>query len=119
MTSLHLTSRALADIDEIYRYSIERWGQRVADQYLSDLEDALGRLARDLSLLKRRHDYPGRLRFHRVREHVLVGDLIGGAGLILSVWHGSMDFVDRLATLEPELMYEAESMARQIESKKG
>jgi len=117
MTGLHLTSRALADIDEIYRYSIEQWGQRVADQYLSDMEEALGRLASDLSLFQGRHDYAGRLRFHRVREHVLVGDLIGGVGFVLTVWHGSMDFVDHLSTLEPELLYEAESMARQIKSK--
>ena len=118
MTGLQLTNRALADIDEIYRYSIEQWGQRIADQYLSDLEGALGRLAGDLSLFKGRHDYSGRLLFHRVREHVLVGDLIGGVGFVLTVWHGSMDFVDRLATLEPELLYEADSMARQIESKR-
>ena len=114
MTKLLLTDRALTDIDAIERYSVERWGRRVADQYLADLDAALGRLAEDLSLFKGRHDYTGRLRFHRVREHVLVGDVIGGVGFVLTVWHGSMDFIDRLPDIEPGLLHEAEIMARQI-----
>ncbi len=116
MTGIHLTDRDLSDIDEIERYSVKRWGQRVADQYLTDLGEALGRLGEDLSLFKGRLDYTGRLRFYRVREHVIVGDVIGGVGFVLTVWHGSMDFIDRLPRLEPELLDEAELMARQIEA---
>ncbi len=119
MTRLHLTDRALADIDEIERYSVERWDQRVADQYLADLGEALSRLDEDLSLFKGRQDYTGRLRFYRVREHVIVGDVIGGVGFVLTVWHGSMDFIDRLSQLEPELQHEAEFMVRQIEAEQG
>ncbi len=119
MTSLHLTDRALSDIVEIDRYSVKRWGQRVADQYLGDLGEALGRLEEELSLFKRRQDYTGRLRFYRVREQVIVGDVIGGVGFVLTVWHGSMDFADRLSRLEPELLHEAEFMARRIEAEKG
>ena len=115
MTKLLLTDRALSDIDAIERYSVETWGQRVADQYLADLNAALGRLVEDLTLFKGRHDYTGRLRFYRVREHVFVGDVIGDVGIVLTVWHGSMDFIDRLPKIEPELMYEAEFMARRIE----
>lgn len=114
MTKLLLTDRALTDIVQIESYSIERWGRRVADQYLADLDAALGRLAEDLSLFKGRHDYTGRLRFHSVREHVLVGDVIGGVGFVLMVWHGGMDFIDRLPNLEPDLLLEAEIMARKI-----
>ena len=116
MSRLLLTDRALADIDAIARYSVERWGSRVADQYLADLDAALGRLADDLSLFRERHDYTGRLRFYSVREHVLVGDVIGETGFVLAVWHGSIDFIDRLPELEPELLREAEIMVSQIES---
>ena len=115
MTKLLLTDRALSDIDTIEHYSVERWGAQVADQYLADLDAALGRLAEDLSFFKERHDYTGRLRFYNVREHVLVGDVIGGVGFVLTVRHGSMDFIDRLPELEPGLLYEAEIMASQIE----
>jgi len=44
MSRLHLTERALADIDEIDRDSADRWGQRVADEYVADLGAALDRL---------------------------------------------------------------------------
>ena len=119
MSKLLLTDRALTDIDAIDRYSVERWGRQVADQYLADLDAALGRLADDLSLFKPRHDYTGRLRFYSVREHVLVGDVIGDTGFVLTVWHGSMDFIDRLPKLEPDLLQEAEIMASQIEGEPG
>ena len=91
-----LSLRALADIDAINRYSVERWRQRVADRYLADISSALDRLEQDLSLFKSRHDYTGRLRFYRVREHVLIGDVIGGTGYVLAVWRGQMDFIERL-----------------------
>ncbi len=113
MSKLLLTDRALTDIDAIDRYSVERWGRQVADQYLVDQDAALGRLADDLSLFKGRHDYTGRLRFYSVREHVLVGDVV-----VLTVWHGSMDFIDRLPKLEPDLLQEAEIMASQIEGER-
>jgi len=116
MTKLLLTDRALTDIDALDHYSVKRWGRRVADQYLADLNAALGRLAEDLSLFKKRHDYTGRLRFYNVRDHVLVGDVIGGIGFVLTVWHGSMDFIDRLPNIEPDLVHEAEIMARQIDA---
>jgi len=119
LSSLRLTERALLDIDEIERYSIERWGQRVADQYLADLGRAFGHLAEDLSLFKARHDYTGRLRFYRVREHVIVGDVVDGIGFVLTVWQGSMDFIDRLPKLEPDLLREAELMVQQIEPERG
>ena len=44
-----------------------------------------------------------------------MGDVIGDIGYVLTVWHGSMDFIDRLSSLEPSLMEEAEIMAKQIE----
>jgi len=114
VSRLHLTDRALSDIAEIERYSIMHGGQRVADRYLADLGDALGRLGDDPSLFRRRRDATGRLRFYRVREHVIVGDVIDGVVFVLTLWHCRMDFMDRLPQLEPELRREATFLARQI-----
>jgi toxin ParE1/3/4 len=119
MTRVHLTERALADIGEIERYSIEQWGPRVADRYLDDLNEALNRLAESPGLLCARPEYSGRLRFYAVREHVLVCDAIGSRVFVLTVWHGAMDFVGRLDAIEPQLVLEAELLARRIESARG
>ncbi len=83
MAAVHLTRRALFDIEEIDLYSIERWGERVAEQYLADLYAGAARLGESPNLLKERPETSLRLRFYRVREHVLVCDVIGGNVYVL------------------------------------
>jgi toxin ParE1/3/4 len=112
---LHLTERALSDIDKIYTYSIERWSQSVADRYLDDLNEALRRLDQDLVLFEFRPKFSGRLHFYRAQKHVFIGDVIKDVGYVLAVWHGSMDFIERLSKLEPLLIQEVELMAKRVE----
>ena len=79
MAEVHLTRRALFDIDAIDRYSIKTFGERVAAQYLSDIYAGAARPGERPTLLQ---EHPGtslRLRFYRVREHVL-SDSTGGGG---------------------------------------
>ncbi|QDU70145.1 type II toxin-antitoxin system RelE/ParE family toxin [Engelhardtia mirabilis] len=115
MSELRLTDRALADLDEIARRSVREWSSRVAGEYLDDLNAALGRLEENPGLLRGHSDYSGRLQFYGVREHVLVCDVFDGRIFILTVWHGAMDIVGRLEKLEPQLVQEAELMARKLE----
>ena len=115
MTSVHLTERALAALDEIERTTIRRWGAAVASEYLTDLGAALGRLQDNPGLLRERPEFPGRLRFYTVREHLLVCDVLADRVFVLAVWHGAMDLVSRLERLEPQLALEAELLAQQIE----
>ena len=115
MSTLHLTECALSDIDDIERFSVERWGVHVADRYVSDLNDALARLSEDISLFRKRGDYTGRLRFYNVREHVIIGDIVGDNVYVLTVWWAGMDFIDRFPKLEPDLIREAELLAQQTD----
>jgi hypothetical protein len=55
-----------------------------------------------------------RLRFYAVREHVLICDVIGDRIFVLAVRHAVMDLPRRIAELEPQLIHEAELLARQI-----
>jgi len=114
MTSVHLTDRAMLDIDEIERYSVRKWGERVAARYLDDLDAALGRLAESPNLLQERPGTSLRLRFYPVREHVLICDVIGDRIFVLAVRHAVMDLPRRIAELEPQLVLEAELLARRI-----
>jgi len=66
--------------------------------------------------LRERPDTSLRLRFYRVREHVLICDVIGERIFVLAVRHAVMDLPSRLTELEPHLIHEAEIMARQIMS---
>jgi plasmid stabilization system protein ParE len=119
MAEVHLTRRALFDIDAIDLFSVETFGERVAAQYLADLYAGAVRLGEHPSLLQ---EHPGtslRLRFYRVREHVLVCDVIGERIFVLALRHAVIDLPNRIAELEPQLVHEAELMARQIEAEKG
>ena len=118
MVRAYLSRRALHHIDEIDPYSIERWGDQVAQQYLVDLFAAIRRLEESPELLRLRPECSLRLRFYRVREHMLVFDLLNADIYVLAVWHGSMDLPGRMERLEPQLVHEAELFARRIEKRR-
>ena len=111
---VHLTQRAILDIDEIHAYSVERWGGDVAERYLDDFDSALRRLAKFPSLLQERPDDSLRLRFYPVGQHVLICDVIAGQIYVLALRHVSMDLPRRLSELEPQLVYEAQLLHDRI-----
>lgn len=115
MPEVHLSRRALFDIEDIDLYSIEEWGEDVATKYLDDLYAGAARLGESPNLLQERPNTSLRLRFYRVREHVLTCDVIGDRISVLAVRHAVMDLPSRIAELEPQLIHEAEIMARKIE----
>ena len=118
MVKVHLTRRALFEIEEIDLYSIDKWGDNVATQYLADLYAGAARLGENPNLLKEQPETSLRLRFYRVREHVLVCDVIGDDIFVLALRAAVMDLPNRIAELEPQLVHEAEIMACQIESER-
>ena len=118
MTTLHLTERALADIDALERFSAEAWGPQLTAQYFADPSAALSRLEENPGLLVERQEYSGRLRFYGVRKHVLVCVKIADRIYVLTVWHGAMDLLGRLERLEPQLRQESELFAHRIEQEK-
>jgi len=114
MPQVDLSRRALFDIEEIDLYTIEKWGERVAARYLADLHAGAARLGESPELLQERPDTSLRLRFYRVREHVLICDVVGDRIFVLAVRHAVMDLPRRIAELEPQLIHEAELLASQI-----
>jgi len=114
MAEVHLSRRALFDVEDIDLYSIEKWGERVAARYLADLRAGAARLGESPELLQEHPETSLRLRFYRVREHVLICDMIGERIFVLAVRHAVMDLPRRIAELEPQLIHEAEFLALQI-----
>lgn len=52
MTKLLLTSKALEDIQEIYDYSLEKWGENTVLKYIGAFEDTFSLLRENSGLLK-------------------------------------------------------------------
>lgn len=117
MAYVGLSRRALLDIEEIERFSVERWGQRVADEYLDSIQEALARLRDKPSLLKSKADVSPYFSVYRVRQHFLVGVIVDRNVYILAVRHGMMDLPNRLVELEPQLLVEAELLHRSLLAK--
>jgi toxin ParE1/3/4 len=107
MVYLGLSRRALRDIEEIRNYSVEHWGQKVAEEYLNGVEEALARLRESPNLLRTKPEFSRHLQFYRVHRHFLVCSTIGQSIYVLAVKHGSLDLPKRLAELEPRVLDEA------------
>lgn len=119
MTVLGLTRRALRDIKHIERYSVERWGKKVADDYLKSIEQGLNRLREKPDLLRSKEGISPHFSLYRVREHFLVCSVSGARVYVLTIKHGSMDLPSRLAELEPQLLSEAKLLHQALERKMG
>jgi toxin ParE1/3/4 len=111
---LELTQRALRDIQEIYDYSVERFGMRTAEKYLSEIEEALLRIKSRPSLLRPEGDFHKSLRFYRVNKHLLIADVLGDSIVVLTLLHTSMDLPARLAELQPTLAAEVEMLHKRL-----
>ena len=113
--TVHLTHRAVRDIADIESYSIEKFGERVADQYIGKLETGIGRVSDNTELLREESFFHKSLKFYRIEQHLLVCETgIEGKIIILTLLHASMDVPSRLAELEPKLSIEAEMLLKQL-----
>lgn len=114
MTELFPSRRAINDLAGIQAYSIENWGQRVADEYLAKFDLAFEHLKSSPDLLHSKHELSGRLLFYRVEKHWLVCDIIGEDIYVMTIKHSIMDLPNRIAELEPQLIKEVELMHRRL-----
>jgi toxin ParE1/3/4 len=113
-SDLLLTERALRDIADIERFSIEQWGKTTAAKYISDIEAAFSLLQENSALLRAEEDLHPELRFHRVNKHVLVCDVQQDTIFLLTVIHASRDIPSRLAEMQPSLMMEIELLHQRL-----
>jgi plasmid stabilization system protein ParE len=113
--TIYLTNRALRDIADIEAYSVEQFGNRAADRYISTLDAGISRIALQPDLLLAEESFHETLRFYRIEKHLLVCETgVAGKIIILTVLHASMDIPSRLAELEPNLVLEVELLLKQL-----
>jgi toxin ParE1/3/4 len=119
MAEVHLSRRALLDLEEIWQYSVTTWGEMVASDYLQNIEDALNRLRQNPGLITAKPEVEDSLLFYRVNLHFLVCSTLGDAIYVLTVKHGASDLPSRIGELEPCLLKEADMLKHALRKKSG
>ncbi len=117
MAYLGISRRAAQDLEEIRRFSVEHWGERVAEEYLDGIEQALNRLRQNPGLLRTKPEFSPHFRFYRVKRHFLVCCLVESKIYLLAVKHGSLDLPIRLTRLEPTLLQEVDLLHKTVMAK--
>lgn len=91
MADYRLTPRALADLDAIADYSLQRWGRVRAERYLNGLTARMALLAETPSLGRDRSDVAAGYRSFPEGRHLVFYIEIENGIAILGVPHASMD----------------------------
>lgn len=86
-----LTPRALADLDAIASYTLERWGEAQAETYLRALSNRLQWLAENPELGKPRDDIAKGYRCYPQGRHLIFYIFDAAAVDIIGLPHKSMD----------------------------
>ncbi|GAA4791488.1 hypothetical protein GCM10023231_19270 [Olivibacter ginsenosidimutans] len=114
MTKIHLTSRALDDIQDIYDYSLDEWGEQTALKYIKAFEDAFSLLQAHKGLLKINKKISSKFRVYPIQKHYLICDIVDDNIFVLTIRHVSMNLLERLKELEPGLDEEARALYERI-----
>lgn len=114
MAHIKLTRRANLDLVDIYDYSIEQWGEVVADEYINRLQSSLLLLQDNPELLRHNHNISERFKCFRHQKHWLICETVGDVIIVLTVLHCAMNVLENLKKHEPSLEQEAEVLYRRL-----
>lgn len=117
MAKLFLTSRALDDIQGIYDYSVKEWGEKTAASYLQAFEAAFTILKENKNLLRVNSNISSRFKTYAIMKHYLICDVIDDSIIVLTIKHVSMNLLERLKKLEPNLDDEAKILYNRLVKK--
>ena len=85
------SARAKADVDGIWNYTVERWGERQAEIYLRLIGAAVASIAADPKVGRPCDDIRPGYRKYLVGSHVVFYRTTGKAVLVVRILHQRMD----------------------------
>ncbi len=98
MRTIRRTLRADADLDQIWRYTAEKWSPEQAFRYLDLIDSIIVKVAERPSLLRTAPDLGDGVSYIQAGSHrVFVRDEAGGDLVLLAVLHQRMDARARLS----------------------
>jgi toxin ParE1/3/4 len=91
-----LLPKARADLEDIWLYSVNKWGVAQAEKYLEELEQSFKFIAENPELYPERDEFTPPVRILHHGRHLVVYLVKKDHILIIRVLHDSMDIVRHL-----------------------
>ena len=88
-----LTPAALADLDDIWRFSAETWSVAQADCYVDDLIRVYGMIAAVPTLAREHREFDPPVRIHTYQSHLIIYTQSGDHVAILRLLGGQQDWL--------------------------
>jgi len=91
-----LSPRAQADVEDIWNYTAENWGEPQAERYIRQLQEAIEAVAADPRKARSCDDVRPGYRRYPVGSHVLFFRIVDGVVDVVRILHQRMDFMRHL-----------------------
>jgi toxin ParE1/3/4 len=91
VSGYNLSKEADSDLETIYLFTHERWGERQAETYINGLFLTFDRLAEFHEMGRARPELSSKLRSLAHKSHVIYYQIMGEVIGISRILHGSMD----------------------------
>lgn len=91
-----LSPRALADLDEIWRFSAETWSIEQADRYVDELARVFETIASMPTLARERPEFAPPVRIHVHERHLIVYTVAADHVAIVRLLGGRQDWLSIL-----------------------
>ncbi len=101
VTHYRLSPKALADLDDIWRYTAETWSVDQADQYIDDLVSTFETIVSMPTLARERAEFTPPVRIHVHQQQLIVYATNDDHIVILRLLGGHQDWQSILKTLGP------------------
>lgn len=110
MADYFITRRAASDLLDIYGRSIEKWGERVADEYIKAIYSVFEQVANnpDLGMLRRKRSYP--FLIYPAQKHFIIYDTFPKGIIIVTLLHQVRNIENIIGKLGPDFVAEIASM---------
>ena len=92
MSNFFLSYEAEEDLQNIYNYSEEQWGEEQATKYIFDLDSSFRNLGQNPKLGRTRRDLAQSIRSIPQSSHIIFFTEWQGEGGIVRILHSSRDF---------------------------
>lgn len=96
MAKFKLSRKAAQDLKEIYQYGYREYGERRADKYIQELEEAFVLLAENPLICRERIEFVPPVRIHPHNKHLIVYVCKADGILIVRLLHERMDIQGHL-----------------------